>query len=287
MRRTLFPSLTWERDMKAAIIVGAALLALAACTTTGEIEGHKVRGTVPQEQATTTTDLHAEAPQWFKDRWQNYLRIADGNYAVLAVDRNSRGTGYVYCAPGYGGLCRGNAGWTQAFKDTNYKYPALRYCAQDVKNNFPAEKPDCAIYAIKDKIVWQGNLPWETQRNSMATHTSVETANNTSGVSSGLSSRSIAVTWEGHRGVLTGVVTLHQGARSGRMSIELADNKTACEGQFWLTGVQNGQWEIDCGNGLTARGSFTGLGAEKGARGEGTDSRGREIQYILGAADTG
>ena len=273
--------------MKAAIFVGAALLALAACTTTGEIEGHKVRGTAPQMQATITTDLHADAPQWFKDRWQHYLGTADGNYAVLAADRNGRGTGYVYCSPGYGGLCRGDAGWNQAFKDANYKYPALRYCAQDVKNNFPAARPDCAIYAIKDKIVWKGKLPWKSGRVFSANREDHEAISATPESFGKPSMRSIAVTWEGHSGILTGVVALRQGARSGRMSIELAANKTACEGQFWLTGTHNGQWEVDCGNGLTAEGSFTGLGGDKGARGEGKDSRGREIRYILGAASSG
>ena len=32
---------------------------------------------------------------------------------------------------------------------------ALDFCMQDVRNNFPALKPDCALYAIEEKIVWQ------------------------------------------------------------------------------------------------------------------------------------
>lgn len=149
--------------MKAALtIIGAATLALGACTSTSTIDGHQVQGTaeVPA-QRTVATDLHASAPQWFKDRWRRYIEIADGSYAVLAADRNGRGTGYVYCDPGSGGLCDSHHRWSAAFKDANYKYPALRYCANDVRNNYPAAKPDCAIYAITNKIVWTGPLPWE------------------------------------------------------------------------------------------------------------------------------
>ena len=138
-----------------------AILLLAACTTSNTMEGHQVRGTAEAPQRALATDLHASAPQWFKDRWRQYLRAADGGYAVLAADRNGRGTGYVYCDPGAGGLCDNHRSWNAAFKDTNYKYPALRYCANDVRSNYPAERPDCAVYAIQDKIVWTGPMPWE------------------------------------------------------------------------------------------------------------------------------
>ena len=147
----------------AAALAAAAMLVLASCVSSNTIEGHQVRGTaeVPAKQ-TVKTDLHASAPQWFKDHWQRYLRDADGNYAVFAADRNGRGTGYIYCAPGYGIRCSGSgAGWTSAFKDTEYKYPAVRRCEQIVRRDFPALKPDCAIYAIKDTIVWKGRMPWE------------------------------------------------------------------------------------------------------------------------------
>lgn len=71
------------------------------------------------------------------------------------------------------------------------------------------------------------------------------------------------------------------------MSVDPAVAKTTCESQFWLTQRNRGNWEIDCGEGLTANGQFTGLGEDKGGRGEGTDSLGRKIQYILGAAGSG
>ena len=138
------------------------MLVLAACTSTGEIEGHQIRGTaVLQPKVVIATDLHADAPQWFKDRWRQYLERSDGNYAVLAADRNSRGTGFVYCDPAAGGLCKNHQSWSQAFKDVNYKNRAINICKQDVRNDYPAFKPECAIYAIVEKIVWKGPMPWD------------------------------------------------------------------------------------------------------------------------------
>lgn len=102
--------------MKAALtIIGAITLVLAACTTSNTIDGHQVHGTA-EAPVLVATDLHASAPQWFKDRWRRYLEVSDGSYAVLAADRNGRGTGYVYCDPGSGGLCDSHRRWTAAFK---------------------------------------------------------------------------------------------------------------------------------------------------------------------------
>lgn len=269
----------------AAIVLSTAVL--AACTTPTQIEGHKIRATAePVVETVAVTDgLHENAPAWFKEWWRSYLSHAEGSYAVLALDRNGRGGHYIYCS---GGGCHNfNQVWARSYSDVHYKHEAIEKCSERVREQYPAVRPDCAIYAIKNKVVWQGKLPWESGHVSSATRTNYK-ANSATQESSGTPSvRSIAVTWEGHRGILTGVVALRQGARSGRMSIELADSSTACEGQFWLTGARNGRWEIDCGDGLTAEGRFTGFGADKGARGEGKDSRGREIQYILGTAGSG
>lgn len=142
-------------------VLGAALLATACVTTTGEIEGHKVRGTAEPTvyQLTVADGLHAHAPQWFKDGWSRYLRDADGRYAVLAVDRNARGWGYVYCRAADCHALEG-AGH-QSHKDLRYKHKALDLCRGNVREYQPAHRPNCAIYAIKDKIVWEGKMPWE------------------------------------------------------------------------------------------------------------------------------
>ena len=181
------------------ISVLAAAVALAACTPPNTIDGHQVRGTAapetpveqsarefneqvgtiiaeaygddPQVQAKIRKlraelaasenpgNLHAGAPQWFRDGWRRYLNDADGRYAVLAVDRNARGWGYVYCR---GAGCHQLEGArNRSWKDVEYTNRALESCRENVREYSLAHRPECAIYAIKDKIVWEGPMPWE------------------------------------------------------------------------------------------------------------------------------
>ena len=144
--------------MRTAIVMGVAALALAACTTSNTIDGHQVRATAePPVEIVSDNYLHRGAPQWFKDYWARYLRQAEG-YGVLAVDRNGRGAMYVYCMQS----CQNaNLASARGSIDVNYKHRALKDCAEYVRQEYPAEKPACEIYAIKDKIVWKGRMPWE------------------------------------------------------------------------------------------------------------------------------
>lgn len=97
-----------------------------------------------------------------------------------------------------------------------------------------------------------------------------------------LSEHSIVFGWENtYRGEQKGTVTIREGARSGSISLKLPDN-ASCDGRIWFTNGTKGNWDIDCG-GFTAQGRFRGLGAGKGALGEGTDSMGRKVYFFLGA----
>lgn len=150
-----------NRLIAVAVLAGAFLA--AACTTTGEIEGHKVRatGATTVTQTTVThTGIHASAPQWFKDYWLEFLARGRGGYAVMAVDRRLRGAFYVYCTGGGCQQLRG-AGAHRGWKAVNYKHGALKGCREQVRNEYPAVKPACAVYAITNKIVWKGSMPWE------------------------------------------------------------------------------------------------------------------------------
>ena len=273
--------------MRTVLIVLVAIV-LAACGATTKIDGHKIRATASSvvERDVVTDGLHERAPAWFKEYWRGFLRRAEGGYAVMALDRNGRGAHYVFCA-GSGECSRLNTATARSWADVHYKHGSLKGCRAQVREEFPTAKPDCAIYAINNKIVWQGVLPWERQASSSVTRAVQEQYGAKSEPSDKLSKHSIAVTWEGHRGILTGSVTIRQGARSGRMSVKLAERDETCEGQFWFMGRDTGGWDMDCGNGLSANGQFTGFGEDKGGRGEGTDSLGRKVQYILGAAGSG
>ena len=140
--------------LRAALIVAVAAVALAACAPPTHVEGHKLRAT-----AVSTPALHQGAPAWFTDWWGDYLRRARGGYAVLAFDRNGRGGWYVYC--GTGGCHLLDHIRAGPIKDVQYEHRALGLCREGVAEAHPAARPDCALYAIENKIVWQGPLPWE------------------------------------------------------------------------------------------------------------------------------
>ena len=140
--------------LRAALIGVLAVVALVACTPITHVEGHKIRATAASADA-----LHEGAPAWFGAWWGDYLRHArPGGYAVLALDRNGRGGWYVYCATG--GCHVLDNPFARPVKDVHYTYRALERCREAVAEAHPADRPDCALYAIKDKIIWQGPLPW-------------------------------------------------------------------------------------------------------------------------------
>ena len=261
----------------AAALAAVALLSLAACTTSNTIDGHQVRGTVEPAnvQMTDAHGLHANAPQWFKDYWAKYLRQAQG-YGVLAVDRNGRGASYYYCLPGSG--CHNLAGnQHKSAKDVRYTHAALQRCNKFVRENYPAAKPDCAVYAIRDKIVWKGPFPWHVASGDPAQRYAPSAS------AGEMSTRSVSTTWQGYEDILNGSVSFETGGPADapkRMVMVLDDGKLTCDGTYIPA---RSQWEIACSNGREAGGHFVGLGQGKGAHGQGTDNLGNTVQFIMSA----
>ena len=140
--------------LRTALIVALAAAVLAACTPPTHVEGYKIRATAASADA-----LHRGAPSWFMAWWSDYLRLVPGGYGVLALDRNGQGGWYVYC--GALGCHVLDNMFARGVRDVHYKHRALERCREGLAGARPAARPDCAIYAIKDKIVWQGPLPWE------------------------------------------------------------------------------------------------------------------------------
>ena len=131
---------------RAAAIVALAAVVLAACSPATHVDGHKIR-------AGSADALHEGAPAWFAAWWGDYLRHARSGHAVLALDRKGQGGWYVYCGTiGCHVLDHVSVG---AVRDVHYTYPALEHCREAVADAAPAAAPDCAIYAIRDTIVWQ------------------------------------------------------------------------------------------------------------------------------------
>lgn len=69
-----------------AVVLGLTF-ALAACGG-GGVWDQKERG--------TAAELHENAPQWWKDFWEDYLKeSASGGFAVVALDRNLNGAAFT------------------------------------------------------------------------------------------------------------------------------------------------------------------------------------------------
>ena len=147
--------------VRAALIAALATAVLAACAPATHVDGHKIRAGAGSADA-----LHEGAPAWFTAWWGDYLRHARNGYAVLAVDREGQGGWYVYC--GTIGCHVLDHVSVRAAREVHYIYPALEHCREAVAKAVPAAAPDCAIYAIRETIVWQGPLPWEGTEDSPA-----------------------------------------------------------------------------------------------------------------------
>ena len=147
---------------RAAVIAAVAAAVLAACTPATHVDGHKIRAGADSADA-----LHAGAPAWFTAWWGDYLRHARHGHAVLALDRSGQGGWYVYC--GTIGCHVLDHVSVRPIRDVHYTYPALKHCRAAVASAGSATAPDCAVYAIRDTIVWQGPLPWEGADDAAAT----------------------------------------------------------------------------------------------------------------------
>lgn len=152
-----------------AAITALALAVLAACAASSQVVGPKSGADAGSAggQAATVESLQAGAPAWFSPWWQDYLRRAQAGYAVLALDRNGRGGWYVYC--GTDGCHHLDHVRARSITDVHYGYRALDYCRERIAQAHPGARPDCALFAIRDRIVWQGPPPWAGNSGEPAT----------------------------------------------------------------------------------------------------------------------
>ena len=134
-----------------------------ACASTAQIDGYEIRGTAepPVRTVTVANDLHKDAPARFQEYWRQYLADAGGRYAVMAMDRNGLGASYVFCVSSSIRCHLLEDGRGMSDREVHYKHGALKHCRRRVREEHPTAKPDCDIYAIKDKIVWRGKFPWK------------------------------------------------------------------------------------------------------------------------------
>ena len=135
--------------MKLYILPIIAALALAACTTTGtappETPVEKAAREFNEYVGKIVSDAYGDDPQVQAAILRNaVIELAATPQVIVAVDRQMRGAGYVYC--------RADCGNTDM---------ALASCNLTVQKRHPGEMPHCALYAVDRQVVWTGPAPWE------------------------------------------------------------------------------------------------------------------------------
>ena len=246
----------------------ALALTVAACVTTKDA----------QQRIDRAGEIHRSAPAAFVDIWHQYLNDADGRYGIFAIDRNLRGSGWYYCTSG----CQALFGNQSRSIKSLWAHRAREQCEKSVRRQFPSVRPQCAIYAIKDEVVWPHPIPWQTSYSDPSQQR--EPISFTPEAAGKLSTRSVSTTWQGYDDILNGRVSFETGGPAvvpKRMVMVLDDGRLTCDGTYIPA---RSQWKIACSNGREASGRFIGLGQGKGAHGEGTDNLGNKVQFIMGAA---
>lgn len=97
--------------------------------------------------------------------------------------------------------------------------------------------------------------------------------------------RNLTVIWDGFDGVLEGEITYRYGEQEGSMLVFLPDLQTRCSGSYQALDQTRGNWSVSCPDGLSASGSYGGLGTGKGSEGQGVDSQGRQVRFTVGPAE--
>jgi hypothetical protein len=97
----------------------------------------------------------------------------------------------------------------------------------------------------------------------------------------------IHLPFSAHPSQLSGTDTartiVYRESEHGRtMTAKLPDDDGECSGTYQLGDQQGGTWAVACTNGLSASGSIVAFGANKGTKGEGRDTQGRQVRFTVG-----
>ncbi len=132
-----------------------------------------------------------------------------------------------------------------------------------------------SILTVADKC--QGKIePAEDSRQSAGASPATESRQSSTLV------RSFSAKWAGYDDMIAGTMTILEGKDGGTVAFQLPRSEGACQGGFLFGPKGIGTWSAACSNGITATGTFEGLGRDKGAHGSGTDSKGRAITFTIG-----
>jgi hypothetical protein len=95
--------------------------------------------------------------------------------------------------------------------------------------------------------------------------------------------RPIALRWDGYASLVSGTLSLVDGATRGSINAALPGGDGQCTGAFEYTAANAGNWSVLCSNGMSATGTFEAFGRGKGSAGKGKDLKGNTVEFTVGA----
>lgn len=145
---------------------------------------------------------------------------------------------------------------------------AERYCLSSSRGQ------PCFLYARGRQVVWDfGAAPTTADNRSLPKLAEQKSAEPPA-------MRPIAITWEGHRDPLIGYVTNPEADGTGTLSMKSPGDRSDCKGSYVVGDAGKGTWSVACANTLTVTGTLV-VGDRQSASGEGRDSLGRIVRYVL------
>ena len=95
--------------------------------------------------------------------------------------------------------------------------------------------------------------------------------------------RPIALRWDGYASLVSGTLSLVDGATRGSINAALPGGDGQCTGAFEYTTANVGNWSVLCSNGMSATGTFEAFGRGKGSADKGKDLKGNAVEFTVGA----
>lgn len=96
-----------------------------------------------------------------------------------------------------------------------------------------------------------------------------------------MSTRPIAISWQGRFEMMAGTISYTKNADSGDIRFDPPDGSGRCNGTFVLADKSKGVWSVSCPSNVSASGAFEMT--KVGGRGVGKDTKNNQIQFSLGS----
>lgn len=128
----------------------------------------------------------------------------------------------------------------------------------------------CKLYAEFGEVVWRGKVTAPTVARDQVSPPRYE-------------KRPLAAKWEGVTEMIAGTVEYENGMPNGRVRLTIPGIQTKCAGTYQVQRGGKGTWSLACNDGQSASGTLQTHGRWRGSSGTGKDTKGRRLEFTVGA----